>query len=84
MQAIMEEADLRLGEIKKASYEFDRDIVKGSINQRVGKVVSEKVTRYFEDKLKARVSNDVFLFHFLSEITMYWNENIEQIIDIPC
>ena len=80
----MEEADLRLGEIKKASYEFDRDIVKGSINQRVGKVVSEKVTRYFEDKLKARVSNDVFLFHFLSEITMYWNENIEQIIDIQC
>ena len=51
----MEEADLRLAEIKKESYEFDRDIVKGAVNQRTGKVIAEKVIRYFEDRLRARV-----------------------------
>ena len=56
LQAIMEEADMRFGEAKKSGYEFERDIVRGSINQRSGKVVAEKVIRYFEDKTKARVS----------------------------
>lgn len=53
----MEEADIRLSEIKKSSYEFDRDIVKGSVNPRTGKVIAEKVTKYMEDKLRARVSH---------------------------
>ena len=53
-RAIMEEADMRLAEIKKALYEFDRDIVKGSVNPRTGKVVAEKVQRYLDDKLRAR------------------------------
>lgn len=51
----MEEAELRLGEIRKTHYEFDRDIVKGSVNAQTNKVVAEKVTRYFEDKLRGRV-----------------------------
>ena len=54
-QAIMEEADLRLGEMKKVSYEFERDVVKGSVNPRTGKVIAEKVSRHWEEKLKARV-----------------------------
>ncbi|XP_076469850.1 cilia- and flagella-associated protein 263-like [Babylonia areolata] len=53
-KAIMEEADMRLAEIKKESYEFDRDIVKGSVNSRTSKVIAEKVLRYFDDRLKAR------------------------------
>ncbi|XP_064611526.1 coiled-coil domain-containing protein 113-like [Liolophura sinensis] len=53
-KAIMEEADLRLAEIKKESYEFERDITKGAVNSRTGKVVAEKVIRYFEDKLRSR------------------------------
>lgn len=53
-KAIMEEADMRLAEIKKAFYEFDRDIVKASVNPRTGKVIAEKVSRYLEDKLRAR------------------------------
>uniref|UniRef100_H2YDN7 Cilia- and flagella-associated protein 263 n=1 Tax=Ciona savignyi TaxID=51511 RepID=H2YDN7_CIOSA len=53
-RAGLEEAELRITEIKKATYEFDRDICKGSINPRTGKVVAEKVIRYFEDKLKWR------------------------------
>ena len=55
-QAIMEEADMRLAETKKSSYEFERDIVKGSVNSRTNKVIAEKVTRYLEDRLRARVS----------------------------
>lgn len=58
LQAIMEEADLRFAEIKKASYEFERDIVKGAVNTRTGKVVAEKVIRYFDDKLRGRVRLD--------------------------
>lgn len=46
---------MRQGEIKKSSYEFERDIVKGAVNHRAGKVIAEKVSRYFEDKLRARV-----------------------------
>ena len=48
---------MRLGETKKAGYEFERDIVKGSVNQRTDKIVAEKVVRYFEDKIRSRVSS---------------------------
>ncbi|CAH1780224.1 unnamed protein product [Owenia fusiformis] len=53
-KAIMEEADMRLAEIKKTSYEFERDIVKGSTQGRTGKVIAEKVQRYFEDSIRSR------------------------------
>lgn len=56
-QAIMEEADLRLAETKKESYEFERDIVKGAMNPRTGKVIAEKVTRYLDEKNRSRVGN---------------------------
>ena len=58
-QAVMEEAELRLGEIRKSHYEFDRDIVKGAVNGQTSKVVAEKVCRYFEDKLRGRVSENL-------------------------
>lgn len=32
MQAVMEEADVRYTEVKKAQYEFNRDIVNGAVN----------------------------------------------------
>lgn len=32
-KAVMEEADIGSAEIKKASYEFERDVVKGAVNQ---------------------------------------------------
>ena len=56
----MEECDMRLGEIKKTSYEFERDLVKGAVNPRTNKVVAEKVVRYFEDKIRARVRKMCF------------------------
>ena len=42
-------------EVKKDSFEFERDIVKGAINPRTGKVVAEKVTRHFEEKFRSKV-----------------------------
>eukprot|EP00128_Syssomonas_multiformis_P005595 Colp12_sorted_trinity150504_noHs@32499 len=54
LKAEMEEATLRFSELKKASYEFKRDIVQGAINTRTGKVIAEKVMRYYEDKLRAK------------------------------
>ena len=54
-KAKLEEADLRLSEIKKEEYEFERDIVKGAANPRTGKANAEKVSKYLEDKLRAKV-----------------------------
>lgn len=51
----MEEADLRLAETKKESYEFDRDIMKNAASTTQGKVVAEKIVRYFEDRIRSRV-----------------------------
>ncbi|XP_068691858.1 cilia- and flagella-associated protein 263-like [Montipora foliosa] len=53
-RAVMEEADIRSAEVKKSSYEFERDIVKGAVNQRTNKVIAERVTKYLEDKLRSR------------------------------
>ena len=53
----MEECELTLSETKKESYEFERDILKGAVNQRTGKVIAEKVSRHFENKILSRVSD---------------------------
>ena len=53
-RAVMEEAEIRLGEVKKAQYEFNRDIVNGAVNPRSNKIIAEKLTRSIEDKLRAR------------------------------
>lgn len=50
----MEEADARLAELKKSSYEFDRDVLKPAHASRTGRVVAEKAIRYFEDRIRAR------------------------------
>lgn len=50
---------MRLAETKKESYEFERDILKGSVNSRTSKVIAEKVLRYFDDRLKGRVSQNL-------------------------
>jgi hypothetical protein len=36
-------------------YEFRREIVIGGESARTGKIVAEKVIRYFEEKLRAKV-----------------------------
>jgi len=57
IKAKLEEADLRIAEIKKEDYEFERDIVKGAANPRTGKANAEKVAKYLEDKLRAKVEH---------------------------
>ena len=36
-------------------YEFERDIAKGAVNKRTGQVVAERMLRYIEDKVRAKV-----------------------------
>ena len=55
LQAITEECDMRIVQVKKDLYEFRREIVIGGESARTGKIVAEKVIRYFEEKLRAKV-----------------------------
>lgn len=52
--AVMEEADIRYTEVKKAQYEFKRDIVNGAVNPRTNRVVAEKLLRSVEDKMRSK------------------------------
>jgi len=51
LRAVLEEIEIRIGELKRDAYEFKRDIVVGAENARTGKIMAERVTKYFEDKL---------------------------------
>jgi len=53
-RAVMEEADIRYAEVKKAQYEFNRDIVNGAVNPRTNRVIAEKLTRSIDEKLRSR------------------------------
>ncbi|KAJ3290327.1 hypothetical protein HK104_006846, partial [Borealophlyctis nickersoniae] len=53
-KAEMEEVEIRVAEIKKAMYEFKRDIVSQAVNPRTGKIIAERVLRYFEEKIRAK------------------------------
>jgi hypothetical protein len=52
LRAVLEETEIRIGELKRDAYEFKRDVVVGAENARTGKIMAEKVVRYFEDKFK--------------------------------
>ncbi|XP_072519957.1 cilia- and flagella-associated protein 263 [Salminus brasiliensis] len=52
-KATIEEADIRLVEVRKASYEFDRDVAKTLKKQGV-RMDAEKVTRYIRNRVKAK------------------------------
>ncbi|XP_075704209.1 cilia- and flagella-associated protein 263-like, partial [Rhinoderma darwinii] len=56
-KATMEEAEIRSSEIKKAKFEFERDISRAAASNKkdVG-VTPEKILRYMEEKTLARVS----------------------------
>ncbi|XP_069824739.1 cilia- and flagella-associated protein 263 isoform X2 [Dendropsophus ebraccatus] len=56
-KATIEEAEIRSSEIKKAKYEFDRDIGRAAVSNKKGQGVNpEKVLRYMEEKTLARDS----------------------------
>lgn len=52
LRSVLEETEIRINELKRDAYEFKRDVVVGAENVRTGKIMAEKVTRYFEDKVK--------------------------------
>ena len=55
-KAVLEEADIRINEIKIELHEFERDIARGAINPLNKKVITEKLFKYFEDKIKEKVN----------------------------
>ncbi|KAL3898036.1 MAG: hypothetical protein SGCHY_003014 [Lobulomycetales sp.] len=54
LRAEMEEVDIRVTEVKKATFEFKRDIIGQAVNARTGKVMAERILRYYEDKIRAK------------------------------
>lgn len=53
-QATLEEADVHLAEVKKECCQFDRDIGK-ALRDKPSLMRVEKVIRYIEDRIKAKV-----------------------------
>ena len=54
LKAETEEVDIRIAEVKKALFEFKRDILSTAVNNRTGKVVAERVQRYYEDRIRSK------------------------------
>ncbi|KAM4011706.1 cilia- and flagella-associated protein 263 isoform 3-T3 [Anomaloglossus baeobatrachus] len=55
-QATKEEAEIRSSEIKKAKYEFERDVGRAAVSKKKADAGSEKILRYMEEKMLARDS----------------------------
>ncbi|XP_059402574.1 coiled-coil domain-containing protein 113-like [Carassius carassius] len=53
-KAILEEADIHLAEVKKECCQFDWDIGKALRDKKGVTMSAEKVSRYFEDKIRAK------------------------------
>ncbi|XP_075246825.1 cilia- and flagella-associated protein 263-like [Convolutriloba macropyga] len=52
--AILQESKESMEEVVKAQREFEREIVKGAVNNRTGQILAEKIQRHFEEKLRAK------------------------------
>lgn len=53
-KATSAEAEIRLGEVKKEAYEFERDVTRGGVNPRIGKIMAERVVKFYDDKLRSK------------------------------
>lgn len=62
LQAVLEEADIRIADIKKAGVDFEKDVVKTIIKKKGSIIASNKVMRYMEEKIRSRVSGDKLSF----------------------
>ncbi|KAH0619436.1 hypothetical protein JD844_000050 [Phrynosoma platyrhinos] len=52
--AVLEEADIRRMDIKKAAADFDKEIIKTITKKKGSVIASSKVLRYMEDKMRIR------------------------------
>lgn len=53
-RAMLEEVAATMEELKRFTYEFEREVVRGSIHPISGNVIAERVVRHHDEKLKAR------------------------------
>ncbi|RXM29581.1 Coiled-coil domain-containing protein 113 [Acipenser ruthenus] len=60
-KATVEESEIRMCELKKASYEFDRDIGRSMFERKGVMMGAEKVIRYIEDKSRTKASQDTLI-----------------------
>ncbi|MGH0115781.1 UNVERIFIED_CONTAM: hypothetical protein FKN15_046966 [Acipenser sinensis] len=60
-KATIEESEIRMCELKKASYEFDRDIGRSMLERKGVMMGAEKVIRYIEDKSRTKASQDTLI-----------------------
>ena len=70
LRAVLEETEIRIGELKRDAYEFKRDVVVGAENPRTGKIMSEKVTKYVDDRQAQR---DVSMAN--GKLDVWWTDN---------
>jgi hypothetical protein len=54
-EAVLDEADLRISEMKIEMHEFQRDVLKAGYNPANKKIVAEKLIKYFDNRIKQRV-----------------------------
>lgn len=59
--AVLEEAEIRINDIKAEIREFERDVLKAGFNPINRKIVAEKLIKYFDDRVKERVR----IFYFV-------------------
>lgn len=51
----MEELDLRVSDIKKDAFDFKRVIATQAVDPRTGKILAEKLLRFYEEKGREKV-----------------------------
>ncbi|VDN08797.1 unnamed protein product [Dibothriocephalus latus] len=53
-KAIIEEADIQLKEAKKFTYDFEKEVIKASYQERFHAVLAERVMRFLEEHIRGR------------------------------
>jgi len=56
LKSITSGIHIRMAEMRKETYEFQRDIVVGGENARTGHVLAERVLRYFDEQLRLKAA----------------------------
>ncbi|RYG55719.1 coiled-coil domain-containing protein, partial [archaeon] len=67
VQAMLEQTDSRIATLKREAYEFKRDVVIAGEDTRTGKLVAEKVEKYFADQLRAK-DNMIDKLHLKNQV----------------
>ena len=55
-QAVLDETDIAILDIKKDAFDFQREILIGGENSRTGKIEAERIIKYREEKIKQKIA----------------------------